>query len=58
MRLARANVGRLMKRDPLSERVHPGKAAFVFTGLVGAAEGAIARAVRGARAVPAHARSK
>jgi squalene synthase HpnC len=58
MRLARANVGRLMKRDPLSERVHPGKAPFVFTGLVGAAEGAIARAVRGARAVPAHARSK
>ena len=33
-----------MKYDPLSERVHPSKAAFVWTGLIGAAQGAIARA--------------
>jgi squalene synthase HpnC len=44
VRLARANVARLMKYDPLSERVHPSKAVFVWTGLIGAAQGAIARA--------------
>jgi squalene synthase HpnC len=47
VRLARANVDRLMKYDPLSERVHPGKGAFLLSSLIGAAEGAIARA-RGA----------
>ena len=58
LRLARANVRRLTRRDPLSERVHPGKAAFVFSGLVGAAEGAMARAARGARPATVEARPK
>jgi hydroxysqualene synthase len=44
VKLARANVARLMKYDPLSERVHPSKGVFVWTGLIGAAQGAIARA--------------
>jgi hydroxysqualene synthase len=43
-RLARANVRRVIRFDPLSERVHPGKGAFVWTGLIGALEGALARA--------------
>jgi squalene synthase HpnC len=51
VRLARANVERLTKYDPLSELVHPSKAAFAWTGLIGAAQGLIARA--GARARPA-----
>jgi hydroxysqualene synthase len=50
VRLARANVVRLTKYDPLSEPVHPGKAVFVCTGLIGAAQGLIARA--GARNRP------
>jgi squalene synthase HpnC len=58
VRLARANVRRLMTRDPLSERVHPGKPAFVLSGLVGAAEGALARAMRGSRPTYASARLK
>jgi squalene synthase HpnC len=58
VRLARANVDRLKKRDPLSERVHPVKAAFVLSGLIGAAEGAIARAFRGSGPAPAEARGK
>jgi hydroxysqualene synthase len=56
--LARANVDRLTKRDPLSERVHPSKPVFVLSGLVGAAEGAIARAFRGGGPAPAEARGK
>jgi squalene synthase HpnC len=43
VRLARANVERLTKYDPLSEPVHPSKAAFIWTGLIGAAQGLIAR---------------
>ena len=58
VRLARANVGRLMKYDPLSERVHPGKAAFLWSGLIGAAEGAIARARGEGRPTPAEANGK
>ena len=58
VRLARANVDRLRKRDPLSERVHPAKAVFVLSGLVGAAEGAIARALRSGDRKPAEARGK
>jgi hydroxysqualene synthase len=46
VRLARANVGRLVKRDPLSERVHPSKMAFLLSGLLGAVGGATARAAR------------
>ena len=46
-RLARANVRRLRKFDPLAERVHPRRAAFAWSGLVGAAQGALARAARG-----------
>jgi squalene synthase HpnC len=58
VRLARANVARLRRRDPLSERVHPGRAAFVWSALLGAAEGAIARVRgQGARA-PAPARGR
>ena len=53
MRLARANVRRLQRFDPLSERVHPNRAAFLWSGLVGAAQGAIARAARDTS--PAHA---
>jgi hydroxysqualene synthase len=56
MRLARANVRRLTRFDPLSERVHPGKAAFLLSGLIGAAEGAMARAK--GRAAPATARAR
>jgi len=44
VRLARANVGRLERRDPLSERVHPGKPAFVATAIIGALETALTRA--------------
>jgi squalene synthase HpnC len=58
VRLARANVDRLVKRDPLSQRVHPAKAVFVMSGLIGAAEGAIARALRGGGPSPAEARGK
>jgi squalene synthase HpnC len=58
VRLARANVDRLLKRDPLSERVHPAKAVFVMSGLLGAAEGAIARALRGGGSSHAEARGK
>ncbi|WP_158815654.1 squalene synthase HpnC [Methylocapsa sp. S129] len=58
VRLARANVGRLMKCDPLSERVHPGKGAFLWTSLVGAAEGAIARARGEGRPAAVGARGK
>jgi hydroxysqualene synthase len=43
--LARANCVRLEKRDPLSERVHPTKAAFAATGLLGALAGARAFAL-------------
>ena len=58
MRLARANVRRLTRFDPLSERVHPGKAAFLLSGLIGAAEGAMARAKGQAGPAPAAARPK
>jgi squalene synthase HpnC len=58
VRLARANVDRLKTKDPLSERVHPSKAVFVLSGLVGAAEGAIARAFSGNAPAPAQARGK
>jgi squalene synthase HpnC len=58
VRLARANVARLMKHDPLSERVHPSKGVFVWTGLIGAAQGAIARARGEGALAPAGARSK
>jgi squalene synthase HpnC len=58
VRLARANVDRLMKYDPLSEPVHPSKAVFVWTGLIGAAQGAIARARGEGALAPAGARSK
>ena len=58
VRLARANVARLMKYDPLSERVHPSKGVFVWTGLIGAAQGAIARARGEGALAPAGARSK
>jgi hypothetical protein len=58
VRLARANIGRLLKRDPLCERVHPAKAVFVMSGVVGAAEGAIARAFRGSGPAPAEARGE
>jgi len=53
VRLARANVERLLRRDPLSERVHPGKAMFLLSGLLGAAEGALARARGPGARVPA-----
>jgi squalene synthase HpnC len=46
VRLARANIRRLLNRDPLSERVHPNKPAFLLSSLIGAAEGAFARATR------------
>ncbi|MGA2793728.1 MAG: squalene synthase HpnC [Roseiarcus sp.] len=46
VRLARANVRRLVKFDPLAERVHSGRAAFLWSGLIGAAQGALARAAR------------
>jgi squalene synthase HpnC len=58
VRLARANVRRLQKFDPLAERVHPSRAAFVWSGLVGAAQGALARAARSGGAVPAEAARK
>jgi hydroxysqualene synthase len=58
VRLARANVRRLTRFDPLSERVHPGKAGFLLSGLIGAAEGAMARAKGQARPAPAAARPK
>jgi hydroxysqualene synthase len=58
VRLARANVDRLTKYDPLSERVHPSKSAFLWTGLVGAAQGAIARARGGGELAPVGARSE
>jgi len=58
VRLARANVDRLRRHDPLSERVHPGKAAFVWSGLVGAAEGAIARATSTGGAAATQARRR
>jgi squalene synthase HpnC len=58
VRLAGANVRRLMRRDPLSERVHPGKAAFLILGLIGASEGAMARAARGGKPAQAQARPK
>jgi squalene synthase HpnC len=45
VRLAYANCDRLEKRDPLSERVHPAKAAFAVTGLIGALQGARAFAL-------------
>jgi hydroxysqualene synthase len=55
VRLARANVDRLMKYDPLSERVHPSKGVFLWTGLIGAAQGAIARAAGHGKAAPVEA---
>jgi squalene synthase HpnC len=58
VRLARANVERLLKYDPLSERVHPSKGVFVWTGLIGAAQGAIARARGEGRLAPVGARSE
>ena len=58
VRLARANVERLRRYDPLSQRVHPSKAAFAWSGLVGAAEGAIARAMSKGGAAPAAATGK
>ena len=58
VRLARANVRRLTRFDPLSERVHPGKITFLLSGLIGAAEGAMARAKGQARTAPAAARPK
>ena len=58
MRLARANVRRLTRFDPLSERVHPGKATFLLSGLIGAAEGAMARAKGQTGPAPAAARPK
>jgi squalene synthase HpnC len=58
MRLARANVARLTKHDPLSERVHPGKGGFLFSTLIGAAEGALARAKGVPATAPAEARLK
>jgi hydroxysqualene synthase len=54
VRLARANVQRVIRFDPLSERVHPGKGAFLWTGLIGAVEGALARGAH--RAAPFEAR--
>jgi hydroxysqualene synthase len=58
VRLAQANVERLTKYDPLSEPVHPGKAAFAWTGLIGAAQGLIARAGSRNRPAPATAIGK
>jgi squalene synthase HpnC len=58
VRLARANVDRLKTKDPLSERVHPSKAVFLLSGLVGATQGAIARAISGNGPAPAQARGK
>jgi hydroxysqualene synthase len=58
VRLARANVDRLMKFDPLSQRVHPSKAAFLWTSLLGAAQGAIARARSDGSPSPVEARGK
>jgi len=58
LRLARANVRRLQKLDPLAERVHPNRAAFVWSGLIGAAQGALARAVRSSGALQAEAARK
>jgi len=58
VRLARANVRRLQKFDPLAERVHPGRAAFVWSGLIGAAQGALARAARAGGALRAEAARK
>lgn len=58
VRLARANIARLMKRDPLSERVHPGKGAFLWSALIGAAQGAIARVAGPGGAAPAAARGE
>jgi hydroxysqualene synthase len=52
VQLARANCARLETRDPLSERVHPTKAAFAAIGLMGALAGARAFAlgeVRGSK---------
>ena len=49
MRLARANVRRLMKLDPFTERVHPGRPRFLWSALLGAAESAIARSRAPAR---------
>jgi len=47
--LAHANCARLEKRDPLSERVHPTKAAFAAIGLLGALAGARAFALGNGR---------
>ncbi|MGD0721664.1 MAG: squalene synthase HpnC [Roseiarcus sp.] len=58
VRLARANVARLRRRDPLSERVHPGKAAFLWSALLGAAEGAVARLRGRGAGAPAPARGR
>jgi phytoene/squalene synthetase len=49
VRLAHANCDRLEKRDPLSERVHPSRAAFAATGLIGAFQGARAFALGAGR---------
>ena len=58
LRLAYANVRRLQRFDPLSERVHPGKTAFLLSGLIGAVEGALARAKGQGRPTPVAARPK
>jgi hydroxysqualene synthase len=49
VKLARANCERLMKRDPLSERVHPTKPGYIALGLVGALDGALSRLAAFAR---------
>ena len=51
-RLARANCARLLWRDPLSQRVHPTKAAFLALGLIGAFDGAAAQVLTRAQSRP------
>lgn len=58
VRLARANVRRLEKFDPLAERVHPGRAAFLWSALLGAAQSALARIARAGAPVHAEAARK
>jgi squalene synthase HpnC len=58
VRLARANVGRLQSRDPLAGRVRPRRAAFLWSALLGAAQGGLARAARGRGALRAGATGK
>jgi squalene synthase HpnC len=58
VRLARANVRRLEKFDPLAERVQPGRAAFLWSGLIGAVQGALAHVARAGGAAHAEAARK